>query len=382
MSFQATPARSSRITKPRKTSAAAAMGLRRSVSSSSSASPRRKSSQTKATATTTSNFHDDDEKLDDSGLVASIAADLNLRDVPQYMEYILSKMFDDIPQKGAGMSATRIPEVLNFRRALPPIVTVAHIDALNTSHTATEREIAELSQAGVLRRVIIPHRGVGPSAIGDGIVSVQEWQKRVEVHPDLPPDLKEKYMSTLHANPRKTTIPNTLFTPQELAILTSAGFLTTSTTHSTSFASLSLSGPLSSLSTAGSRHAAGSLGAVGGSSASDFIPGGVMTTTTARQNALPTSYYNFSLPNTGSHIKLLIEARTHFLSLLKKTKFKEAPVDVLREQWDGGTLPGRTKKWRVFWGLRFDWVLGECVGAGLVEVFETGSVGRAVRLAS
>lgn len=97
-------------------------------------------------------------------------------------------MFDDIPSKGAGMSSSRIPEVLNFRRALPPIVTVAHIDALSPSPTSTEREIAELAQAGVLRRVTIPHRGVG----GDGIVLVQEWQKRVEAHPDVPPALKGK----------------------------------------------------------------------------------------------------------------------------------------------------------------------------------------------
>lgn len=100
------------------------------------------------------------------------------------------------------------------------------------------------------------------------------------------------------------------------------------------------------------------------------------------------------------HIKLLVDARTHLLALLKKSKFKEAPLDVLRERWDGGVVagngereerkrarrefvgvaPGRTRKWRVFHGMRFEWVLEECVGAGLVEVFETGSVGRGVRV--
>jgi hypothetical protein len=29
--------------------------------------------------------------------------------------------------------------------------------------------------------------------------------------------------------------------------------------------------------------------------------------------------------------------------------------------------------------MRFEWVLEECVGSGLVELFDTGSVGRAVR---
>jgi hypothetical protein len=103
------------------------------------------------------------------------------------------------------------------------------------------------------------------------------------------------------------------------------------------------------------------------------------------------------------HIKLLVDARNHLLSILKKSKFKEAPLDVLRERWDGGVvgggnaereerkkarrefvgvLPGRTKKWKQFYGMRFEWVLEECLGAGLVELFETGSVGRAVRLIS
>lgn len=105
--------------------------------------------------------------------------------------------------------------------------------------------------------------------------------------------------------------------------------------------------------------------------------------------------YNFSLPNTGTYTKLLGEARTHFLNILKKTKYKESPLDVLRERWDGGVgnddertvrgefkgvLPGRTKKWKQFYGMRFEWILEECLGAGLVEMFETGSVGRAVRL--
>lgn len=108
--------------------------------------------------------------------------------------------------------------------------------------------------------------------------------------------------------------------------------------------------------------------------------------------------YNFSLPNTGSHIKLLVDARNHLISVVKKTKYKEMPLDVLRDRWDGGivvhgereerkkargefagVLPGRTKKWKQFYGMRFEWVLEECVGAGLLELFETGSVGKAVR---
>ena len=86
------------------------------------------------------------------------------------------------------------------------------------------------------------------------------------------------------------------------------------------------------------------------------------------------------------------------MSLLSKTSHREIPLSLLRERWDGavatdegvskakrtrgefaGILPGRTKKWKQFHGLSFDWILQECLGAGLLELFETGSVGLGVR---
>jgi hypothetical protein len=185
MSFQVTPAHSSRITKARKPSVAAALGLRRSTSSPSSASPRRKSSQS-----VRPEAYDDEEKLDDTGVIASLVTDLNFRDVPQYMEYIRQRMFDNIPERGAGMNSTRIAETLNYRKAMPPIVTIAHVDALCISSTKTEREIAELAQAGILRRVTIPNRGMGVASVGDGIASVQEWERLVSSHTDLAPGLQ------------------------------------------------------------------------------------------------------------------------------------------------------------------------------------------------
>jgi hypothetical protein len=186
MSFQTTPARSSRITKPRRTSAVAALGLKRTTSSPSSASPRMRSLPSEHTIA-----YDDDEQLDDTGVIASLAGDLNFRDVPQFMEYIRNNMFSDMPEK-AGMNSVRIADVLNFRRRMPPCVTIAHIDALSSSSTRVEREIAELGKAGILRRVTIPNRGVGSAAVGDGIASVREWQALVQSHSDVPEDLKCK----------------------------------------------------------------------------------------------------------------------------------------------------------------------------------------------
>ncbi|CAG5175200.1 uncharacterized protein ALTATR162_LOCUS10744 [Alternaria atra] len=389
MSLQATAAHSSRITKPRRRSAIAALGLKRTPSSPSTANQKRRS----LPAETTTPF-EDDEQLDDTGvIIASLVDNLEFRDVPQYMEYIRNRMFSDLPEK-AGMNSTRIAEVLNFRKRLPPFVTIAHIDALGISSTRNERETAELAKAGILRRVTIPNRGVGAAAVGDGIASVREWQALVQAHAELPEDLKAKYIAAMNANPTSTSIPGTTFTSPELSALVTFGFLTSASNYPSNtslFASPGASSLLA-VSTSGSRHAAGSLDAVGGTQATQHIHGG------SRSRPSVASQYNFSLPNMGTQIKLLIDARNHLLALLKKTKHKEMPLDVLRERWDGGVtandikaerkrlrgefagvLPGRTKKWKTFYGMRFDWVLEECLGAGLVELFETGSVGRAVR---
>ncbi|KAJ8116989.1 hypothetical protein OPT61_g1706 [Boeremia exigua] len=394
--MQTTPARSSRITTSRRRSAASALGLKRATSSPSNASPSKRSLPTEE-----STVHDEDEELDDLGVVASLAADLNFRDVPQFMEYIRNRMFSDMPEK-AGMNSIRIAEVLNYRKQLPPFVTIAHVDALSTSSSVVEREIAELAKKGILRKVTIPNRGVGAAAVGDGVASVKEWQALARTHNGLAEDLAEKYISVMDANPTSTTIPGSAFTPADIAALIGTGFLTSITTFNTS-ASTFFASPgaasLSAISSSGSRHAAGSLKAVGGQHATQHMHGG----TSLSSRAPATGTFSFSLPHTGTHIKLLVDARNHLLSILKKSKFQAAPLDVLRERWDGGVvgtgsaereerkrarrefvgvLPGRTKKWKQFYGMRFEWVLEECVGAGLVELFETGSVGRAARLVS
>lgn len=73
-------------------------------------------------------------------------------------------------------------------------------------------------------------------------------------------------------------------------------------------------------------------------------------------------------------------------------------MDLLRDRWDGavetdksfhlakrargefaGILPGKTKKWKELYGMKYRWVLEEALGAGLVEIFETGSVGPGIR---
>ncbi|KAI4180614.1 MAG: hypothetical protein L6R41_007127, partial [Letrouitia leprolyta] len=109
------------------------------------------------------------ERLDDLGLVTTLATDLNLRDVAQIIQHVNTHIFDLLPERG-GFKSTRIAEILNFRRSLPATVSVAHVHALSKSPTATEKEIAELIKAGVLSKVVIPGRGTGGSAVGEGLV--------------------------------------------------------------------------------------------------------------------------------------------------------------------------------------------------------------------
>ena len=110
--------------------------------------------------------------------------------------------------------------------------------------------------------------------------------------------------------------------------------------------------------------------------------------------------FQLALPGTGLYLKLLTAARSHLIAMMEKSRFREMPLYLLKERWDGGisaddpaakaknyrgessgVLPSRTRKWKQFYGLSFEWVIAECLGGGLVDVFETGSVGRAVRIA-
>ena len=117
--------------------------------------------------------NDDDDffgdRLDDIGSVKSLPSDLSLRDVAQTIQYVRSHMFDIMVENG-GFNSTRIAEILSFRQSLPPIVNVPHVHALTQSPTKTEREIAELTRAGTIRRLVTPGRGTGASSIGESVV--------------------------------------------------------------------------------------------------------------------------------------------------------------------------------------------------------------------
>lgn len=395
MSFKFSAAHSSRIKKPNK-----APSFKRSSSAASpfSSLPRRKPIRRSSTKPDKPGAGEDDEdffgdRLDDLGIVEALAGDLSLRDVPQAIKYIRARMFDAIPDRAAGMHSTRIAEVLNFRASLPPMVTVSHIQALLDSPTSVEREIAELTRAGGIRKIVVPDRG----GLGEALVLMHDLDTIIQAS-RLEQDVKEHFLRLLHDNPAALKIARSQLPAENAKALMHVGFLTSSTSSWTATDVFSRPedgsrGTMTSLNSI-SKAASGSMAAVGGEGAVHLAGG-----SGGGAKALPgTGDFSLALPATGSLLKLLSNARTHLLSLLGKSKFKEAPESLLRERWNGGiatddvasvarknrgefagVLPGKTRKWKQFYGVSFDWVLGECVGAGLVEVFDTGSMGRGVR---
>lgn len=316
-------------------------------------------------------------------------------------------MWAEVPDRASGMGSERISEVLRFRHALPAIVSLAHLHALSVSSTETERELARLVAMGRVRKLAIPGRGKGGAAVGDGVVLLADWKRTVMESTSLSDEVKENYVSLMGEHPGTATTPTTSLSDSDVRELVSAGFFTSPAALVTAGLSNLFAAPggpsLGGISLSGSSAATGTFAAVGGYGAIHESGGGGSTLATKdnrNYSSLNRSrQMTFSLPGTGAYLKLLTAARQHLLALLRQLspRFKEATLEFLKEKWDGnipndavsrakrargewtGVLPGKTKKWKDFYGLEFEWVLAECIGAGLVECFNTGSVGWGVR---
>lgn len=380
-SFQTKSAKSSRVTK-RKTPAKTAF----------TSYPRRKALQSKASKLL--EFQSDsegDDELDDHGPTRDLAPDLTIHSTSQALQCIQERMFDPIPEQRSGMNSVRIAEVLNYRRNLPKIISVAHVRALLNAPTKVEREIAELVQKGEVRRIIVPGRGV----LGEAVVEWKEMEGLIN-NSSLSDEVKEAYKKALKERPNAVKIPRSTFDTETIRALMHAGFVTSATSSWTATDIYSSPGD-------GMRGTLISLDAIAKANSPYQTPqtdihsaggsGGRVKLATTNEDL------NISLPNIGSYLKLLEKSRQRLISLLSRSKFKQAPESMLKERWNGGipgedasterkivrgefagVLPGRTTKWKSLFGVTFEWALEECVGSGLVEVFETGSVGRGVRV--
>ncbi|CAK7222892.1 hypothetical protein SCUCBS95973_004990 [Sporothrix curviconia] len=498
-------------------------------------------------------FSDGDEfQLDDNGLVASLADDLSLRDVVQALRYARGNMFDPLPQPrdssleqqqqqqslslqldsygghgghggggeqqltaGGSMrrtgfvgNSTRVAELLNMRRRMPPLATTAHVAALLPNATVTERETVSLIRAGMLLKVIQPQwrrgfsgkgsgdrrrggggggggggdsleakRGgralmIGGESLGEVLVETAALQTLVREGLSaaaLGADTKAAFagwlgeagtggsVASAAAAPsqKRFTIndrPAPQLTVKMVDELVRAGFLVGHGASTGLLGSLTVTGHRSAAMGGGSgggggggcggrrgdgergsqsdtgdvyarpedrttllsletvaRAASGSFDAVGGVGAVYTAGGGgargryrAVGSGAGGGNgpvAVPTEDLMLAIPGHGTFVKLVSGALAYLVGIVARTAHRETLETSLRERWDaGGSIakrrgPGgggafkrvplsRTKKWKEFYGMSFDWVLAEAVGAGLVELFDTGSVGRGVRLLS
>jgi hypothetical protein len=119
-----------------------------------------------------------DDPLPDLGGSHYISETAPVENVVQAIQYIRTNMFDELPAR-AGMNSTRIAEVLNLRRSLPPLASVAHVHMLLDAPTQVEREIVDLVQTGQVRRLVIPGRGNDAAGLGDCLVLAEEWEELV-----------------------------------------------------------------------------------------------------------------------------------------------------------------------------------------------------------
>ena len=341
--------------------------------------------------------HGDDRLIPSGKVVSTISVD-SATDVLSAVQYARTSMFAAIPER-AGMNSVRIAEVLNFQRNMPPIVSLAHVHALIAASSKTERDIAALQATSKLRKIKVAGRGNDVSGLGEVVVTMDGLQALLE-RSHIAPDVRTDFCHVLSRYPRATGFPPQELPASHVSILTRNGFLVSSSLSGSRNVSLAGSSLVSMPKI--SRAASGSSDAIGGDSAFENL-GGVgsarrSSSSTSQTQGSQANEFVLSVPNIGPYLRLLAAGRAHLVALLGKSKYKEAPLYLLRERWDGavdsdssvstakqirgefsGVMPAKTKKWKDLYGLNFDWALEECLGAGLIELFQTRSVGLGVR---
>lgn len=132
--------------------------------------------------------------LPDIGVSDYISRTIAIDNVVQAIQYVCNTMFSDLPQSRPGMNSTRIAEVLNFRRSLPPIVSVAHVHMLLNAPTKVEKELVQLVDSAVVRRLYIPGRGSSVAGLGDCVILVEDWEEMIRNTSMLDKSLKGTFI--------------------------------------------------------------------------------------------------------------------------------------------------------------------------------------------
>lgn len=336
----------------------------------SSPSPRKKSNRKPR-----QEGHDDrpddtfEERLEDVGMARLLANELTLRDVVQAMRYARSRMFTPVPTKG--FNATRTAELLNYRATMPPVVTIGHLHSILSSPAVVERELAELQARGVVRRARVERRG----RQGEALIETSDLEGMLR-RSGVEEATVDAFRRFLAGSPGAQTLEEGALTDAQADELVRAGFLTSSAAYGVPGSTLSTRPEdrttLTSIEHI-SRQASGSLSAVGGRDIL-HLAGGVSSRASFADRR---STLRLAIPGHGRYLKLSSAAVDWLRETLGRTKWGECPESWLRERFEGGGLYG--PRWKELSGLEWEWVLGEALGLGVLELFKTGSVGRGVR---
>lgn len=314
--------KSSRVSKP------ASSGVSPTKRTPSSAGPRKAVRKPK----------DDDadyfqDKLNDIGLAKFLVEELTLRDVVQTMRYVRNTMFTPVPP--TGLNSTRTTELLNYRVAVPPIVTVGHLSAVLNAPTKVEREMVELARKGIVRRVRVERRG----GMGEALIEMSDLEALIG-KTGTSEGTKRKFIEFLRENPTAQTMSRGVMEDRETDELVRAGLLTSSA-NATPGSSLHVRPEdrttLTSIQHV-SRFASGTISAVGGHNAIHLAGGGGGGHgTPASPSALA---FRVAVPGHGRYLKLAAGAVDWLRDALGRTRWGEGPESWLKQRFEGGGLYG------------------------------------------
>lgn len=285
------------------------------------------------------------------------------------------------PPLPPSLSSTLSSTLLLSRARLPPVLSTAHLHAaLHCSPSTADRALAALVHSGTVRRVVVP-RG-GPADVAELLILQEDLEGMVPRPPGW-------WVGWLRGRPGVGGFcEGDGLGVGEVDGLVRGGWVTVVYDGDRG-------GRGSGLVERVRGRAAGTVEATGGRGVVWEVGTGVR----ARGEG-GGGQFRVAVPGVGGYLKLVAGAVGYLGELLGKYGGGGGVMAEgdLKGKWDGGVVgegragrakkgrgefvgvgEGRTRRWREFLGMEFGWVLDEAVGMGVVEVFDTGSVGRGVR---